>query len=414
MKRVLPAKISGEISAPPSKSVLQRVVAAAALGSGRCVINNPSLSADGRAALRAAQAFGSNIEILDNQVVIEFGGKPRGGVIDCAESALTFRLFSAIAALYDVEFCLVAGGSLRDRPMQMVTATLKSLGVQVSTDTNGAPRSIRGPLRGGIIAVDGSISSQFVSGLLMALPLCAADSTLTVNNLRSADYVRLTIAVLNDFGVQIREQNDKECYFIPGRQRYQPRTYAIEGDWSGAAFLLVAGAIAGEVTVRNLRNDSFQADRHILEALRQAGALVEEGSQVCTVSTQPLKAFEFDATDCPDLFPPLAALACHCQGISRIRGAGRLAYKESNRAVTLRDEFRLLGVDIQLEEDVMSVRGGPVSAGRISSRGDHRIAMAGAVAALRAQGPVDIIQPEAVAKSYEHFFEDLETLREAV
>ena len=223
--------------------------------------------------------------------------------------------------------------------------TLEALSLMGGTcETSGGypPVTIRGPIRGGAITVDGSRTSQFLTGLLMAAPLCQEDTSIEVMDLKSKPYVEMTIDLLKRFGITIDHDENLRSFRIKGNQHYEAQTYTIEGDWSGAAFLLVAGAIAGSIQMKGLRTDSFQADKAILEGLTRAGALVKIVDDYILVEKGDLKAFEFDATDCPDLVPPLTALAAHCRGKSVIHGIERLQHKESNRSATLVSEFSRL------------------------------------------------------------------------
>jgi 3-phosphoshikimate 1-carboxyvinyltransferase len=255
------------------------------------------------------------------------------------------------------------------------------------------------------------MSSQIASGFLMALPRCSQDSVLRVSNLKSKPYLRMTLSLLKEFGIIIHHDEELSRFEIPGDQSYRPRTYRLEGDWSGGAFLLVAGAIAGRVKVRGLSDKSPQADRAILEALEKSGARVRSEGNAVTVEQSRLEAFEFDATDCPDLFPPLVALACYCKGKSVIRGTERLRHKESDRAMTLVAEFGKMGARIHLQNGRMEVTGKRLRGGEVSSRHDHRIAMACAVAGLGSEKGVAIHDWACVAKSHPQFFDDLEALR---
>jgi len=291
----------------------------------------------------------------------------------------------------------------------MLEEPLRALGVHCRTNHGMLPVSLHGPLRPGRIEIDGSISSQFLSGLLMALPLLDGDSEITVRNLKSKPYIDLTLAILADFGIAI-PSTDYKTFRIPGCQSYRPGRYRVEGDWSGAAFLLVAGAVAGRITVSNLNLHSTQGDRVILQALESAGARIEIESEHITVSRHRLEGFEFNAEECPDLFPPLAVLACACHGLSRIEGVERLIHKESNRAVALQTELTRLGASIAIEGNRMLIRGGGLDGGELDSHNDHRIAMAGAIAALFSRQGVTIRHPECVAKSYPGFFTDLATI----
>jgi 3-phosphoshikimate 1-carboxyvinyltransferase len=320
-------------------------------------------------------------------------------------------MFAPIAALSGKECVLLGEGSLCSRPIGMVEAPLRELGASISTERGLPPIRVKGPLQGGEVEVDGASSSQFLTGLLMALPLCRKDSVIRVAGLKSRPYVRMTLSLLTEFGIAVRHSPGLDRFEIAGSQSYQPTDYFVEGDWSGASFLLVAGAIAGSVSVGGLDEDSLQADRAILDALRAAGASVEIGNGVVTVGKGKLRGFEFDATDCPDLFPPLAALACSCKGENSIRGASRLSGKESDRGAALAQELSKMGADIRLEGDCLKIRGGKLRGGKADSHNDHRIAMACAVAALDSENGVEIKNDKCVSKSYPGFFGDLEKLR---
>lgn len=414
MKSVMPSRVRGTVAAPPSKSMTGRAFAAALLADGTSRIRNASLCEDSLATMDVIERLGAVVVRGSGDFVVRGTGrqglKPGRGTLDCQESGLCMRMFAPIAALLDTDVTLVASGSLGRRSMEMVCA-LEQLDVSCRTDHGHAPVTVRGPMRGGSIAIDASVSSQLLTGLLMALPLCQSDSSLLVSALKSTPYVRMTVRLLKDFGVRIEHDEQLVEFTVGGGQNYSPSPYAVEGDWSGASFLLVAGATAGSVTVTGLDPASLQADRAILEALDAVGAGVEKGGDCVSVERQELKPFRFDATDCPDLFPPLVALASSCEGKSVIHGVDRLTHKESDRAHALLLEFGKLGINISTVDNRMEVRGGDIRGGRIDSHNDHRIAMACAVAALGAQGRVEIGGSDCVAKSYPGFFSDLETLR---
>ena len=247
--------------------------------------------------------------------------------------------------------------------------------------------------------------------LLLALPLARRDTSLHVRGAVSTPYLDMTLDTAARFGIEI-SQRDYEEFYIPGRQRYRSTYFSIEGDWSAAAMLLVAGATAGEVTVRNVSMLSKQADTAVCTALVRAGAAVINEADSVTAISRPLHGFEFDATNCPDLFPALAALAAAADGVSTIRGTSRLLHKESNRAEAIREEYAKVGIEVDIsEEDVMRIRGGKIRPARFSSHDDHRMAMSMAVSALRCDGQITIENAECVAKSYPGFFEDLEKIR---
>lgn len=416
MKCVGPGTVEGTITAPPSKSAMVRAVAAAALAAGHSVIDNPADCDDGLAARRVAEGLGAGVEDRAGRLLIDGAGwsapihQPEALVLDCGESGLCMRLFAPIAALRTGPTRLEGHGSLCARPMGMVETALRGLGARCRTTDGTAPLEIGGPLQGGRLELDGAESSQLLSGLLFALPLCDQDSTLLVRDLHSAGYVALTIALLRPFGVTIHHDHTLSELRIPGRQQLQATTLTLGGDWSGAAFPLVAGAIAGSVRVRGLDLGSPQPDRAVLEALRRAGAAVEIDGDGVLCGHQTLQAFTFDATGCPDLIPPLAALACHCRGRSELGGAARLRHKESNRAQALARELGKMGAAVEQTEDRLLVTGSPLAGAQVDACGDHRIAMACAIAALGAAAEVCIDGERSVEKSYPAFFEDLTSL----
>jgi 3-phosphoshikimate 1-carboxyvinyltransferase len=391
--------------------MMQRAAAAALLARSSTRITNVTYSSDAKAALRVIQALGASVEAGENHVLIGGGIKPTGEVLNCGEAGLSIRMFSPIAALWHEPLTLTGEGSLLKRPVSMIEQPLEQLGVKVTTSDGCPPLTIRGPLKGGEAHVDGSISSQFLTGLLMALPCAAGDSRLIVNDLKSTPYIDMTIAVLADFGVDVRHRNYQE-FSIPGGQAYGTANgeYRVEGDWSGASFLLTAGAIGGSVTVTGLNPRSSQADRRILDALSAAGAGINITASAVEITKKQLKGFRFDATHCPDLFPPLVVLACNCQGTTVIGGVERLIHKESNRAEVLKKEFTALGGIIRIQGDRMEIDGAELSGGVIDSHNDHRIAMAGAIAAINSKNEVIIQDPQCAAKSYPNFFEDIQLL----
>ena len=406
-KYVASSRISGRIRAPASKSVMLRAVAAAVLSEGRAVtISNPSLCDDAETALGIAEGLGAAVRREAGAVVITAGVHPAARVLHCGESGLCLRMFPAVAALDDAEFVFEARGSLRTRPAGMLEAPLRALGAACVTRQGFAPVTVRGPLRGGRAEVEAGLSSQALTGLLLALPRAPGDSELSVPAIKSRAYAEMTLDFLRRAGIRTSGEVPGVLR-IEGRQSYRAASYAIEGDWSGAAFLLVAGALAGEITVLGLDSESLQADRAVCEALEKCGADVAAGPAGVSSRRRDLRAFAMDLSGAPDLFPPLVALACACEGTTRLEGAGRLRHKESDRASALRSEFGRLGADIRIEADSLVVRGGPLHGGTASSHGDHRVAMALAVAALRAGAEVAIEDAGCVGKSYPGFFEDL-------
>ncbi len=409
IKEVFPSEIKGVVKAPASKSVAQRAIALASLARGISNVYHVGSSADVRAAMGVCRELGAEIAESGNPVRINGGIRPPGGMLHCGESGLGLRMFSAIAATLSGKITLSGSGSLAQRPMNMVEDSLLAMGVNCKTRQGYLPVDVQGPLPGGVAIIDGSTSSQVLTGLLIAAPLAHSDVTLRVKDLKSQPYIDITTSMMNDFGVSVENRNYREFY-IPAPQAYKPQNYHVEGDWSGAAFLLVAAAITGEVNVENMNIHSRQADKAVVQALKDCGAGIETGERHITVHQHKLQGFQFDATHCPDLFPPLVALASACKGETLIRGVSRLRVKESDRAVALQREFGKMGITIKTQGDDMLVKGGPVNGARVHSHNDHRIAMACAVAGLNARGPVVIEQTEAIDKSYPQFFNDLASL----
>jgi 3-phosphoshikimate 1-carboxyvinyltransferase len=416
---IYPSTVKGLLTAPASKSMTQRAIAAAMLARGTSVIRRASDCDDALAALGIAATLGATVQRDQNTITItgNLSAAP-DAVVQCGESGLCMRMFAPIAALLPAPVVITGKGSLLNRPTNMIAEALSQLDVACTANqhSDSLPITVTGPLRGANIAINGYQTSQLLTGLLMALPLAEENSEVMVKDLNSKSYVDMTIQLLKQFGVVVRKDSDRH-YRIRGRQRYTPQTYVVEGDWSGAAFLLVAAALKGSVTIRNLFGNSRQPDSAILKILTLVGADImvnEQDVQVSRVAA-PLKPFQFDATDSPDLFPPLVALAARCRGGSVIYGIDRLKIKESNRAAALQEEFAKLGVKIELVDDAMRIHGSAQVRGgvTVSSHHDHRIAMALAVVALAAELPITIDDAECVSKSYPDFFSDLAKLTTA-
>lgn len=394
---------------------MQRACAGALLRTGETRIINPGKSNDDLAALDVIQKLGAQIQFEENgDLLIRSNGiRPVNKEINCGESGLGIRMFTPIVALSAETLTITGTGSLLTRPMHFFDEILPQLGVSIQSNDGKIPLQIQGPLQPANIEVDGSLSSQFLTGLLMAFAAAGAkDTSIRVKDLKSKPYIDLTLKVMQDFGWNLSHRN-YETFFFNGKskQDHGELTYAVEGDWSGAAFLLVAGAIAGGITVTGLDVFSTQADKAILQALMDCGCSLSVQEKQIEIAPLPLKAFHFNATDCPDLFPPLVALAAYCEGTTVIEGVNRLSHKESDRGLTLQEEFAKLGIEIVLQNDLMLVKGGTgVKAATVHSRHDHRIAMACAVAALKATGEVVIEDADAINKSYPDFYTHLQQL----
>jgi 3-phosphoshikimate 1-carboxyvinyltransferase len=409
-KIIIPSAVDGIVSAPSSKSHAQRLIAAALLANGVTILKNLTLCGDITAALHAAKTLGAGMAVSNNEYTITsrfFENHSDSMKIFVGESGFLARTITPIAALLGRHITIDGCGTLMQRPMNGLIDALHAFGMQIDSNDGRLPLSIHGKLHGGMAEIDGSSGSQVLSGLLMALPLTERDSLIYVKNLQSIPYIDLTIDVLAEFGITIQNNGYQEFRIAAG-QKYHPHTCYAEGDWSAASCLLAAGCIAGRVSVSGLSMRSRQADIAIVDAIKLAGGIVLtkfNDSPLITTQKSFLHAFDYDASHCPDLFPALTALAAYANGVSHILGAGRLLHKESNRAQTLKEEYAKLGVTIELQGDAMHIHGGAVSGGIVNARGDHRIAMSLAAAALCADSPVTIEDSDCVEKSYPQFWE---------
>jgi 3-phosphoshikimate 1-carboxyvinyltransferase len=413
---IQPSSLSGTIQSNASKSSMQRACAAALVAKGTSVIKNPGNSNDDKAAMDIIQKLGAKVEIENGKLKVESNGvHPDSSEINCGESGLSIRMFTPIVALSNQQMNINGSGSLSTRPMDFFDEILPQLNVKVKSNHGKLPLVIQGPVVPSNIEIDGSLSSQFLTGLLIAYAASdAKDVSIKVNNLKSKPYIDLTLDVMKQFGLKVPENKNYEQFYF-SEQTHNPQSvthnYIVEGDWSGAAFLLVAGAIAGNITVKGLDVFSTQADKAVLQALMDCGCKLSIQSEQIEIGPASLQPFHFNATECPDLFPPLVALAAYCNGKTVIEGTSRLTHKESNRAITLQEEFGKLGIQIDLQDDLMIVHGGTgIKSATVHSRHDHRIAMACAVAALKASGEVVIEDAEAINKSYPDFYEHLKLL----
>lgn len=398
--------VKGSIKAPPSKSAMQRALLAALLARGTSVISNPSYCDDSVAATDMIRLLGATVTGEGERVVVKGGLNPGASLLNCGESGLALRMFTPVAAMTGERLVLEGKGSLRKRPVEMIEKPLASMGAEVKTDGGLLPIEVKGPLAGGAVDVDGSVSSQFLTGLLFALPLAANDSLIRLKNATSRPYIDMTIEILSRFGVYVENHGYSE-FIVPGNQLYKPASIEIEGDWSGASFFLVMGAIGGEITVSGLRHDSLQADRKVADVLRLAGAVVTSDTDGVTVRKGELKPFTFNIDDCPDLAPPLSVLAAACKGRTVLTGTSRLHAKESSRGENIITNLARIGSTARLGDNWIEIEGsGLLRHSLTGSFGDHRMAMAMAAASVLSPEGITVDDTRCINKSYPGFLSD--------
>lgn len=410
-----PGPLRGTTAAIPSKSAYHRLVLCAALAQGCSRITPAFDSQDIRATLGAVQSLGAKVAQLPGTgVAIQgVGTSPSQGSvrIHCAESGSTLRFLIPVAAALGIPAVFTGEGRLPRRPLDPYVPVLREHGVAVDY-TGELPFSIRGRLTPGEYRIAADISSQFITGLLFALPLLDEDSTIVfTSQVQSKPYIDMTVLALAQFGVTVTPT--QEGFFIGGSQRYRAQSSICEGDWSNAAFFLCAGAIGGSVTCTGLRHDSPQGDKRVLEVLRDFGAQVlhtKDGVTVSPPAGGALRAVTIDAGDIPDLVPVLCAVASCARGTTHIHNAARLRLKESDRIASMQQMLESLGVPVTVTQDSMHITGAPIRGGEVSSCNDHRIAMTAAVMALRAQGDILLTGAECVRKSFPAFFREYQQL----
>lgn len=410
--RVHPGAVRGTVRAPPSKSYTHRAFLLGLLSEGTTRVSDALLSEDPRATLEGVEALGARIEREGDVVVLHSDGvvRPPARILDCLNSGTTLRLLSAIASLADGEATLTGDASLRKRPMGPLLQALDSLGVETASTEGKAPVTVKGPMRGGRATLPGDISSQFVSALLLAGARTEQGVDVDIQGvLKSRPYVDITVEMMEDFGARVEPRG--EGFHVPGGQAFRARDYRVPGDFSTAAFPLVAGALAGEVRVENLPERTAQGDKAILDYLARFGATVVREERSATVRASDLYGTRIDLSDTPDAFPVLCAIAAHAEGETILSGAAHLRFKESDRIKAMVTNLQKLGVDAREREDGAVIRGGKVQGGSgLVTEGDHRVLMALAVCALRAEGPLEMDDHEAHAVSYPAFLKDFRRL----
>ena len=409
-----PARIGGTVSAPPSKSMAHRAVLCSALAKGTSHIENLEFSKDISATLAAAGQLCARVESGPADVLVEGLGhfRPVFGPVDCCESGSTLRFLIPLASLTGQSITFVGRGRLMERPQSVYETLYREQNLHFE-QANGQ-LTVAGSLRSGEYTLAGNVSSQFISGLLFALPLLAGDSTLhLIPPVESRSYIEMTRAAQAAFGVTSHWLDDTTLC-IPGGQQYHPRDYIVEGDYSQAAFLAVLGAVKGGITLTGLAAETLQGDAAILDILRRCGAQFTRTEAGLVFEQAPLHGVDIDLADCPDLGPVLMVLGLLCEGTTVIRNAERLRIKESDRIAAMEAELRACGGVLSSEGGTITVQGCKpqlhAPEAPLSGHNDHRVVMSLTVLALAADIPLAINEAEAVQKSWPHFFDALKPL----
>jgi 3-phosphoshikimate 1-carboxyvinyltransferase len=417
--RITPSSVTGEVTAPPSKSYTHRAVIAASLAIGESLIESPLLSDDTLYTIDACRSLGANIELEDNQLKINgTGGQikvtPGRERIFAGNSGSTIRLVAPLAALAPTKVILDGDSRLRQRPVGDLLSALESLGASARSLGNSGypPIEIQGgKLGGGEVTTSGQKSSQHISALLMIAPYTEGGLTIKVTNLRSKPYIDITMDVMREFGIEAVNKDYKE-FSVKNGQIYKGKRYRIEGDYSSAAYFLAAGAIGGQpVTVKNLKINSVQGDKYLMNILSAMGCSVEQQKEAVTLSRRgQLKGVTIDMGDYPDLVPTVAVIAAYARGKTEMNNISHLKFKESDRLADTATELGKMGVKVDITDNAMLVYGGKPRGAEVETHNDHRLAMSLSIAALFASGSSVINGAEAVTKSYPRFFNDLAKL----
>ncbi len=402
------------IQAPCSKSIAQRILALSLCCNGKSIIHNIQACEDINAAIKIINKSGAKTKWIANSLEIISNGIQlnTNSIIECNESGLSCRLFTSLLCCQKNSFQVHGKGSLVNRSMSFFEKYFPEINVEIKTNNQKLPFEIKGPLIPKSIVVDSMNSSQYITGLIYSyLYLGAENKTITINNPVSIPYIDLSIEIAQKFGFFVK-RNKNEILFTK-KQHAIAREINVEGDWSAASLWLVAGALYGKIKIKGLNINSVQADKSILDALKSYGAKIEIKEKELIVEKNQWNSIEFDATDCPDLFPSLAVLCSKSNGVSKIHGVERLHNKESNRCKSIIEEFKKFGIAIWTKNNTMFIDGKceiKTPQEVINSHNDHRIAMATSVIILGCKSSAKINNTKCVNKSYSKFYNDLNKL----
>ena len=404
---LFPTEVRGSIKVPPSKSLSHRALICASLSRGRSTISNIVFSDDVKATLNALKHIGAKFELQDDKVIVHGIKRIKydDEVIDCNESGSTLRVLIPLLSLTKKEIIYTGKQSLLKRPQTIYQELFTKDGntFEVSRDKI----MVNGSIKSNDYVIDGTVSSQFISGLLFALPLLEDDSTITINTrLESKSYVDLTVDILDFYGIDVQEIENG--YFIPGNQKYQARDYSVEGDYSQSAYHLVAGTLNGVVNVSNLNHESKQGDSKIIDILKSFKSKIIFTENGFTSQLSKTKGTTVDISDCPDLGPIISLLGSLSEGQTKITNIARLRIKESDRVKSTVATLKALGADITVVNEEIIINGKDSLNGGVTvdSYNDHRIAMMISIASIRCTNEVILTRPMAVNKSYPHFYDD--------
>ena len=425
---IQPFSLNGKVKIPPSKSLSHRAVIAAGLSYGECTIDNISMSEDIIATCVIMEKLGVDIKQLPNGLKVCGKGKPRlaneeassnvitsdktaSNVLQCNESGSTLRFLIPIAMLTREKVIFNGKSKLVQRTLKPYYEIFDNQNIKYTTSNGNLPLEIDGGLKSGVFELRGDVSSQFVTGLIYALPLLDGDSTIKITTqMESIGYIDLTLDILSKFGVKVENNNYKE-FKIEGNQHYKKRDYRVEGDFSQAAFYLAAGVLGGEVECLDLNMESLQGDRVIIDIIKNMGGNISLKDGNLIASKSELKGTIIDASQCPDLVPIVAVLAALSDGTTEIINAARVRIKESDRLKAMATELNKIGAEVIEREDSLIIHGKQwLKGGVVSSWNDHRIAMAMAIASIRCTEKLIIEDSGAVKKSYPEFYEDFKSL----
>lgn len=419
---LLPSQLEGSITIPPSKSLAHRYLIGAALSEGQSFIENITKSVDIVSTINALQGMGvlfSEEPVNENvsNYIVKGVRRPLvsgNGIFDCAESGSTLRFLIPLLLLTGEDTTVIGRGKLIERPLNVYYELFDFKEIYYKNNQGLLPLNLKGNLSSGIYPIRGNVSSQFITGLLYALPLLAEDSEIILTTLlESKPYIDLTLAVLKDYGIEINMAADYSSFKIKGGQKYKNGVHRVEGDYSQVAFYAV-GAMIGKkpITCYGLKEDSLQGDKAILSIIEAMGGFFKQQQEAIVFYPSKTKGITIDVTECPDLVPALTLLGTLSEGVTHIIGAKRLKIKESNRLESSASEVNKLGGEIAVEPEGLLIKGIPNLGGNVvvKSWNDHRIAMTLAIATQRIEHPIILKGWESAKKSYPNFLEDYKKL----